>query len=96
MPFDDAPARLDIRAAGTHVYDVAITHPSGARTTHRVSVPERLMARLGASAAQEPLLLRASLAYLMERSPASLPDHFDLEEIGKALPDYEEEIVERF
>ena len=64
-----APARLDITAADPHTYDVTITHPTGAETAHRVTVPEQLMADLGVSAAQEPLLVRASLAYLMEHDP---------------------------
>jgi len=87
---------LDIRAADEHAYEVAITHTSGARTEHRVTVPDARMTRLGASAAQEPLIVRASLTYLLERSPAALPDHFDLEEIGRAIPEYEEEIVDRY
>jgi hypothetical protein len=86
---------LDITASDTHVYDVAITHPSGATTTHCVSVPEALMADLGLSAAQEPLLVRASLSYLLEHHPAAIPDRFDLDEVGKAIPEYREEIVER-
>jgi len=94
-PDDGPPAKLDIRAADAHAYDVTVTHPSGAVTEHCVSVPEALMAELGVSAAQEPLLVRASLAYLMERSPAAIPDRFDLAEIGRALPDYQEEIVSR-
>ncbi|MGH8894838.1 MAG: hypothetical protein ACRDWY_16285 [Actinomycetes bacterium] len=95
----DAPAAgawsLDITAAGAHVYDVRITHPSRARTTHCVTVPESLMAELGLSAAQEPLLVRASLAYLLEHSPAALPDRFDLDEVGKAIPDYRDDVVAR-
>ena len=93
-PFPDGWS-LDIRAADPHVYDVSITHASGARTTHCVSVPEALMADLGVSAAQEPLLVRASLAYLLEHEPSALPDRFDLDEIGRALPDYRAEIVDR-
>lgn len=86
---------LSIRASDTHVYDVTLTHESGATTRHRVTVPESLMAALGLSAAQEPLLVRASLAYLMERSPAAVPERFDLDEIGRALPEYQDEIVAR-
>lgn len=89
-------ATLDIRAAGQHEYTVTITHPSGAETTHRVVVPETLMAGLGASAAQEPLLVHASLTFLLEHAPAALPDQFDLEEIGRAIPEYRDEIAGRF
>ena len=90
-----SPGRLDITAADPHVYDVTITHPSGARTTHCVTVPEPLMADLGLSDAQEPILVRVSLTYLLEHHPAALPDRFDLDEIGRAIPGYREEIVAR-
>ena len=86
---------LDIRAADPHVYTVRITHPSRAETEHRVSVPEPLMAELGLSAAQEPLLVRASLTYLIEHSPAALPDRFALDEVGRAIPEYRDEILAR-
>ena len=89
------PARLDIAASGAHTYDVTITHPSGVQTPHRVTVPEQLLADLGVSAAQEPLLVRASLAYLMEHAPAAVPEQFDLGEIGRAVPEYAEDIVAR-
>jgi hypothetical protein len=96
----DAPApdnwSLDITAAGDHVYDVTITRPDGATTAHVVTVPASLMAELGASDAQEPLLVRASLVYLLEHGPAAIPDRFDLDEVGRAIPEYHEEIVARF
>jgi hypothetical protein len=95
MPEPHPAAELDITASDAHVYDVTITHPSGAETTHCVTVPESLMSGLGLSDAQEPLLVRASLAYLMEHSPAAIPDRFDLDEIGKAIPEYREEILGR-
>ena len=46
------------------------------------------MADLGLSAAQEPLLVRASLAYLIEHSPAAVPERFALDEVGRAIPEY--------
>ena len=95
MPDDTTAARLDITASDKHVYEVAITHPTGADTRHCVTVPESLMARLGLSAAQEPLLVRAALAYLLEHSPAAIPDRFDLDEIAKAVPEFDEEIPAR-
>jgi hypothetical protein len=89
------PADLDITASDRHVYDVVITHRTGATTQHRVSVPEQLMEDLGLSAAQEPLLVRASLVYLMENDPAAVPEKFSIADIGDALPDYRAEIVDR-
>jgi hypothetical protein len=98
-PADDhampEPADLEITAADRHVYDVTITHRSGATTRHRVSVPEALMADLGVSAAQEPLLVRATLVYLLEHDPAAVPEWFTLDEVGDALPDYRDDIVTR-
>lgn len=94
-PDDAIAAHIDITAADSHQYDVTITHPSGAETSHHVTVPERLMAELGVSGAQEPLLVRASLVYLMEHSPAAIPDRFGLDEIGQALPDYLTDITSR-
>ena len=86
---------IDITAADAHAYDVTITHRSGAETSHHVTVPEPLLAELGVSDAQEPLLVRASLVYLMEHSPAAIADRFALDEIGTALPDYPSEITSR-
>jgi hypothetical protein len=86
---------LKITASGQHVYDVTMIHDSGTTTHHRVTVPEPLMAELGLSAAQEPLLVRASLTYLQERAPAAVPERFDLDEIGRAIPEYAEEILDR-
>jgi hypothetical protein len=60
-----------------------------------VTVPGPLLADLGLSAAQEPLLVRASLAYLLEHSPSALPDRFDLDEIGRAIPSYRDDVVAR-
>ena len=94
-PDDATASKLDITAADTHEYDVTITHPSGAETSHHVTVPEPLLAELGVSAAQEALLVRASLVYLMEHSPAAIPDRFGLDEIGRALPDYPADITSR-
>ena len=94
-PDRPAPARLDITAADPHTYDVTITHPTGVKTSHCVTVPEQLLTDLGVSAAQEPLLVRASLAYLMEHSPAAVPERFGLDEIGRAVPDYHDDIVGR-
>ena len=46
MPDPAESWTLDITAADRHAYDVTITHPSGATTRHRVTVPEQLMADL--------------------------------------------------
>lgn len=89
------PADLEITASDRHVYDVTIRHRSGATTRHRVSVPEQLLADLGVSDAQEPLLVRASLVYLLAADPAAVPETFALDEVGAALPGYRDEILDR-
>jgi len=95
MPDPAESWTLDIKASDQHVYDVTITHPSGATTTHSVTVPESLLAELRLSAAQEPILLRQSLVYLLEHHPAAIPERFDLDEVGRAIPDFQVEILDR-
>jgi hypothetical protein len=95
MPDPAESWSLDITASGQHAYDVTITHPSRATTTHSVTVPEAMLAELGLSAAQEPILVRQSLAYLLEHHPAAIPDRFDLDEVGRAIPDFHADILDR-
>jgi hypothetical protein len=54
-----------------------------------------MLEELGLSAAQEPILLRQALAYLLEHHPAAIPDRFDLDEVGRAIPDFEADILDR-
>ena len=95
MPDPAESWTLDIRASAPHVYDVAITHPSRARTTHSVTVRRSMLDELGLSAAQEPILVRQALAYLLEHHPAAIPDRFDLDEVGRAIPDFQTDILDR-
>ena len=85
---------LDIAAADTNAYDVTITADDGTQTSHRVRVPPAMLTELGLAEAQEPVLVRASLVYLLEREPASsiLPD-FGLDEIARFFPDYPNEVA---
>jgi len=84
---------IDISAAGVNAYDVTITADDGAETRHRVWVPPAMLTELGLSEAQEPVLVRASITYLLEREPASsiLPE-FGLDEIARFFPTYPTEI----
>ena len=84
---------IDIAAADANTYDVTITDDAGAQTSHRVWVPPSILTDLGLSEAQEPVLVRASMAYLLEREPASsiLPQ-FGLDEIARFFPNYPTEI----
>ena len=84
---------LDITAAGAHRYDVVIADESGRETRHNVEVPEALLAELGLADAQEPLLVRASMRYLLEREPASsILREFSLDVITRYFPDYPTDI----
>jgi hypothetical protein len=85
---------IDITAAGEHSYDVTTTDDSGSTTRHRVTVPQRLMTDLGLAASQEPVLVRASLRYLLEREPgSSVLASFSLDDITRYFPGYPDEIV---
>jgi hypothetical protein len=85
---------LDITASDEHVYDVTITADDGSETRHCVTVPERFLADRGLAATQEPVLVRASMLYLLEREPASsVLAAFTLEDIGRYFPDYPDEIA---
>jgi hypothetical protein len=85
---------LDIRAAGAHRYDATVTAEDGTPTEHTVHVPPELLVELGVTEAQEPLLVRASLLYLLERESASsvLAD-FSLGDIAQYFPGYPTEIA---
>ena len=84
---------IDIAAADANTYDVTITDDDGRPTSHRVWVPPAILTELGLSEAQEPVLVRASMTYLLEREPASsiLPQ-FGLDEIARFFPNYPTEI----
>jgi hypothetical protein len=85
---------LDITAAGDHVYDVTITDHDASQTRHRVTVPERFLIEHGVTAAQEPALVRASMAYLLEREPpSSIMAAFGLDDVTRYFPDYPDEIA---
>jgi hypothetical protein len=89
-------ADLDITAAGEHVYDVAITDDAGRQSQHCVTVPVRFLTDLGLAASQEPLLVRASMVYLLEQEPpSSVMAAFTLDDITRYFPSYRNEIVAR-
>jgi hypothetical protein len=84
---------IDIAAADANTYDVTITADDGQQTSHRVWVPPAILTDLGLSEAQEPRLVRASMAYLLEREPpSSILPQFGLDEIARFFPNYPTEI----
>ena len=87
---------IDITAAGEHVYDVTITDDDGSQSRHRVTVPVRFLTDLALAASQEPLLVRASMVYLLEREPpSSVLAAFTLDDITRYFPGYPDEITAR-
>jgi hypothetical protein len=89
-------ADLDITAADEHVYDVTITDDDGRQSRHCVTVPVRFLTDLGLAASQEPLLVRASMVYLLEREPpSSVMASFTLDDITRYFPGYPNEIAAR-
>ena len=84
---------IDIAAAAANTYDVTITDDDGEQTSHRVWVPPAILTDLGLSETQEPVLVRASMTYLLEREPAaSILPQFGLDEIARFFPNYPTEI----
>jgi hypothetical protein len=85
---------FDITASDEHVYDVTITDDDGAQTSHRVTVPESFLVAHGLAASQEPILVRASIRYLLDReSPSSILAAFTLDDITRYFPAYSDEIA---
>ena len=85
---------LDITASDEHVYEVTITADDGSESQHCVTVSERFLTDHGLAAAQEPVLVRASMQYLLEREPASsIMAAFTLDDISRYFPQYPDEIV---
>jgi hypothetical protein len=97
MP-DDAsppePPHLSITAADAQVYDVQITRLDGSVDRHRLDVPDGFLAEHGVADSQEPLLVRAVLARVLELDgQVELPASFTLAELAQALPGYPEEML---
>jgi hypothetical protein len=90
---------LDITASDAHVYDVTITHDDGRETRHCVQVPEPFLAAHGVAESQEPLLVRASLQFLLEHEPGgTIQPQLSLDDIaaqftGRPDADYPDEVL---
>lgn len=92
MSTDDPTATsIDITADGEHAYRVTLDGRD-----HRVTVPEKFGRSLGLTAAEEPLLVRRTIEYLLEREdPAAILPEFGLDEVGRYFPDYPVDIAAR-
>lgn len=84
--------QIDVVAMGPHEYGVRVVQGDLA-TDHRVQVPEQLIDDLGIPYLDEQRLVRESIAFLLEREPAtSIMREFTLDDIERFFPDYRAEI----
>ena len=65
-------------------------------TSHRVSVPDDFLDRLGLRGVDEELVVRETIRFLLEREPATsiLPD-FSLEDVPRYFAEFREELSRR-
>lgn len=67
-----------------------------ARTSHRVHVPTELLDDLGLADVDRELIVRETLAFLLEREPpTSILDEFSLDDVAGYFPEYYEELRRR-
>jgi hypothetical protein len=86
---------IEITAMGPHEYGVQITE-GDTTTSHQVTVPEGLLDDLGLVDVDEERVVRESIAFLLEREPAtSIMDEFSLNVISRYFPEYSEELTRR-
>jgi len=87
--------RIETLHMGRHDWAVGVTTDDGV-TQHRVSVPPRLLSKLGLAAADEERLVRESFGFLLEREPSSaILREFSLDVIRNYFPEYDAEIRTR-
>jgi hypothetical protein len=65
-------------------------------TDHRVTVPPALVDDLGLGGAEPEAIVRESIAFLLEREPAtSILPEFSLDEVGRYFPEFTSELPRR-
>jgi hypothetical protein len=83
-----------IRPLGEREFDVEL-NDAGRRTSHRVTVPEPLIAEFGLQDDVERLV-RESFRFLLEHeSASSILSRFSLTDISRYFPEYREELAQR-
>ncbi len=71
-------------------------HQGSVTTSHRVRVPASMVEEMGLDGVDPEQLVRESIAFLLEREPAtSILPEFGLDIIPRYFPDYSEELVRR-
>lgn len=80
---------------GPHQFGVQVTE-GDVTTSHQVTVPESLLEDLNLVDTDEETVVRESIAFLLEREPAtSIMEEFSLDVIPRYFPDYSEELTRR-
>lgn len=88
-------AEIVITALGVREFQVQVGDGER-RTTHRVTVPERLGADLELGDDDLERIVRESFDFLLEREPASsILTRFSLSDISRYFPDYPRELARR-
>jgi hypothetical protein len=81
---------IDPDSFGVQVEDGATT------TSHRVHVPDALIADLGLADIDGELVVRESFEFLLEREPpSSILGEFSLDVISRYFPEYHDELRRR-
>lgn len=86
---------VTVTPMGPHQFGVEITE-GDTTTSHEVTVPEELLDDLGLVDVDEERVVRESIAFLLEREPAtSIMQQFSLDVISQYFPEYGEELSRR-
>ena len=86
-------ADIRVTPTGNREFEVVVGEED---RTHRVTVPENLVAGLGLPEDDLGSVVRESFVFLLEREPASsIMTEFSLDVIPNYFPEYKEELPER-
>ncbi|MGH9183229.1 MAG: hypothetical protein ACRDZ9_05365 [Acidimicrobiales bacterium] len=88
-------SQITVTATSPGSFGVEITEGHQV-TGHRVTVPEPFLEELGLGDADGEQVVRESMAFLLEREPAtSIMEEFPLTTIARYFPEYPEELRRR-
>jgi hypothetical protein len=87
--------KMSITRLGDSEFGVELRE-GDATTSHKVTVPSTLVDDLGLGDVDQEHLVRESIAFLLEREPAtSILPEFGLDIIPRYFPEYSDEVVRR-
>ena len=85
-------AQIDVEEVSPDLYDVVVDSFTTARS-FRVTLADETFEHLGIGRSREEFI-SDSFRFLLEREPKeSILDEFDIEDIKKYFPEFEEEII---